>query len=285
MVVPDKHLVRANGLNGALGGIINIAGPSAGAFLMAAFPMQWVLSIDYISTIIFVGCLLPLRIPQPPRTTLTTNFNVIGDMLQGFRYVISWRGLLILLVLCSMINFFLGPVNVLRPLFVTSYLGGDVLKLGWLQAAFGAGVIAGGLIFNVWSGFKRRIFTTFSGLLILSISVILFGFITESLFFGGLALMLFAGLGCTFCNTPIWAILQKTVAKDIQGRVFTLVGSVSGAMMIPVLAIAGPVVNAIGVREVYIIAGSAMIVLTMVSFTSRDLMNYENQKAAEQPLE
>src|SRR4030042_785818 len=38
MIVPEKHLARANGLNMTLRGLINIVGPPAGAFLRAAFP-------------------------------------------------------------------------------------------------------------------------------------------------------------------------------------------------------------------------------------------------------
>jgi DHA3 family macrolide efflux protein-like MFS transporter len=285
MIVPEKHLVRANGLNMTLNGIINIIGPPSGAFLMEALPIHWVLSVDIITAVIAVGCLLPLTIPQPPRTTLTIKFNVIGDMVQGFRYIASWRGLLFLIILGSMLNFFAGPVNALLPLFVTNHLGGDVLKLGWLQTAFGVGVIAGGLILSVWGGFKRRILTCFMGLIIWSIAIFTFGFTTESLFFMGLALVLFAGLGITMNNAPVGAILQATVARDIQGRVFTLVNSIATAMVPLGLAIAGPVADAIGVRTMWYISGAAIFVLVIAGFFSRDLMNIENQKTVEKPAE
>ena len=281
MIVPEKHLVRANGLNMTLNGVINIVGPTAGAFLMEALPMQWVLAVDIVTAVIAVGCLLPLAIPQPPRTTLSIKFNVIGDMAQGFRYVASWRGLLFIIILCSMMNFFVAPVNSLRPLFVTNYLGGDVLKLGWLGAAFGVGVIAGGLILGAWGGFKRRIFTCLIGLMIWGISITAFGFTTESLFFMGLVLMLIAGFGLTMNNASVGAILQATVARDMQGRVFTLVGSVAGAMMPLGLVIAGPLADAIGVRTIWYISGISILALAIAGFFSRDLMNIENQKPDE----
>ena len=283
MIVPEKHLVRANGLNMTLTGIINIIGPPSGAFLMEALPMQWVLSVDIITAVIAVGCLLPLAIPQPPRTTLAIKFSVIGDMVQGFRYIASWRGLLFLIILASMINFFVMPAISLLPIFVTNHLGGDVLKLGWLQTAFGVGMIAGGLLLGVWGGFKRRIVTSFMGLIIWNIAVILFGFTTESIFFMGLALWLFAGLGNAIANAPIGAIFQKTVARDMQGRVFSSMGSVSGAMIPLGLAVTGPVADAIGVRAIFFISGTTILVLTIAGFFSRSLMNIENQKAEEQP--
>ncbi|MHB8105097.1 MAG: MFS transporter, partial [Dehalococcoidales bacterium] len=45
-IVPEKHLSRAAGLTMTLNGIINIAAPPLGAFLMEALPMQGVLAVD-----------------------------------------------------------------------------------------------------------------------------------------------------------------------------------------------------------------------------------------------
>jgi DHA3 family macrolide efflux protein-like MFS transporter len=284
LIVPEKQLVRANGLNSTLHGLISIAGPIAGAFLMASLSMPWVLSVDIATAVIAVGCLLPLAIPRPPLTTLTKKLNIIGDMVQGFRYIVSWRGLFFLLILASMINFFEAPVNALLPLFVTDYLGG-VAKLGYLQAAFGTGIIAGGLLLGVWSGFKRRILTGLTGLIIWSIAIIAFGFTTENLFFMGLAVVFMAGVSITVTNSPIGALIQATVARDIQGRVFTLMGSLSGAMVPLGLVVAGPVAEAIGIRSIYYIAGAAILVLALSGFLSRDVMNIENQKTAEKPAE
>ena len=190
-----------------------------------------------------------------------------------------------MIILCSMMNFFVAPVNSLRPLFVTNYLGGDVLKLGWLGTAFGVGVIAGGLILGAWGGFKRRIFTCLIGLMIWGISITAFGFTTESLFFMGLALMLIAGFSLTMNNASVGAILQATVARDMQGRVFTLVGSVAGAMTPLGLVVAGPTADAIGIRWIYFIAGGAFLVITPLALFSRQMMNLENHPAEEKSVE
>jgi DHA3 family macrolide efflux protein-like MFS transporter len=283
MIVPEQHLVRANSFLSTLGGTINIVAPPAGAFLMEALPMQWVLSVDIITAIIAVGCLLFLAIPQPTRTTLSAKPNIIGDMVQGLRYIASWKGLFFLAVMCSLMNFFVAPVNSLRPLFVTNYLGGDVLKLGWLGTAFGIGVIAGGIILSAWGGFKQRIYTCLTGLMVWGTGITAFGFITESFFFVGLALILISGFGLTMNNASVGAILQATVPRDMQGRVNTLVGSMAGAMMPLGLIIAGPLADAIGVRTIWYISGIAILALAIAGFFSRALMGLEKQKTEETP--
>jgi DHA3 family macrolide efflux protein-like MFS transporter len=283
MIVPEKDLTRANGLFMTLQGLINIVGPPAGAFLMEALPMQGVLSVDIITAVIAVACLLPLAIPQPPRTTLSVKANVIGDMVQGFRYIWSWRGLMILAVLFSLINFFGGPVSSMMPIFVVRHLGAEVLRLGWLETAFGVGMIAGGLILSAWGGFKRRIITCFLGLIIAGSAIIILGSTTPELFLMGVAMMFLTGLGIVFCNAPIGAIIQSVVAKDMQGRFGALLGSITGAMTPLGLAIAGPVADVVGIRPIFYFAGAAILVLILAGFFSRDLMNIEKQKAAEKP--
>ena len=283
MIVPEKHLARANGLNMTLRGAVNIVGPPVGAFLIETLEMHWVLSVDIITAAIAIGCLLPLAIPQPPRTTLPTKPGIFGDMVQGFRYIAAWRGLVLLLILFAVLNFFAAPGNSLFPLFVTNYLGGDVFKLGWLQTAMGAGIIAGGLILGVWGGFTRRIVTCLTFVILQSIAIIAFSFTTENLFFFGLAMVFIAGMCGAFINGPLTAIFQSVVAKDAQGRFFALVGSISGAMMPLGLLVAGPLADAIGVRLTFLISAAAIFIFTSAGFFSRDLMNLENKKSIEEP--
>ncbi len=278
LIVPEKHLARAAGLNQMLGGIINIVSPPAGAFLLETLPMYGVLVVDIGTAIIAVGCILLISLPNPVRTTLTAKTSAISDMVQGFRYIWSWRGLAILMGLSAFLNFFATPAFVLMPVFVTNYLESDVLKLGWLNSAFGLGTIVGGLVLGVWGGFKRRIYTSIIGILIAGVSMIGLGFTTVGLFFLGVFCSFLVGIGLAVGNGPFMAILQSVIAKDIQGRIFSIIGAISAAMTPLGLAVAGPLADAIGVRFLFYIAGAATIIIMIVCVFIPDIMNLEKQK-------
>ena len=282
MVVPEKYLPKVNGFNQTLRGLITIVSPAAGAFLMDMLPMQGVVSVDVITAVIAVGCLIPLVIPRPPRTTLSVKPNIIGDMVQGFRYIASWRGLLYLIIWVALLNFFGAPTHTLVPLFVKQYLGGDVLKLGWLQTATGAGFIAGGLLIGAWGGFKRGIVTCFAGVILQSIVRVAFGFVTDEFYWCGVAIWFITGVGGAIAWAPIHAIIQSTVARDMQGRVYSVLYSSIQAMMTLSLAVTGPVVDLIGVRAIYVIGGAGILLMTIAGFFSRDLMNLEDKKTEDQ---
>jgi DHA3 family macrolide efflux protein-like MFS transporter len=279
MIVPEKHLTRAAGLGQMLGGIINIAGPPAGALLMQILPMQWVLAIDIITAIIAVGTLLFIAIPQPVKAVKMVATSIFHEMIDGFRYIWIWKGLRALVGLSAIISFFLIPPFTLLPIFVTRYLEGDVLKLGWLDSAFGFGIIAGGLILGAWGGFKNKIITCLWGVIISGVFTVLLGFTSLGLFLMGLAACFMIGLGLTFANGPIMAVLQTIVAKDMQGRVFSLMGSVGSAMSPLGLAIAGPLADIIGIRVLFFIAGTAVLLIALASLFLPSLMNLEKKNS------
>jgi MFS transporter, DHA3 family, macrolide efflux protein len=278
MLVEEKHLTRANGLNMTLNGLINLVGPPAGAFLMEMLPMQGVLSVDIVTAVIAIGCIIPLAIPQPPRTTLSAKLNIIDDMKQGFRYIASWRGLLILFIFFAVLNFFAAPMIALMPLYVTQHLHGEVWLYGWMGTAMGIGTIAGGLLIGAWGGFKRKIVTMFVSIGIECVAIIVMGAISSGLSYVALAMMLLIGGGMAMSNAPIGAILQSTVARDAQGRIFALLGTISGAMMPLGLVFTGPLADAIGIRSIFFIIGIILLAVTVAATFSRGLVNMEDHK-------
>ena len=92
-----------------LSGIINIAAPPLGAFLMEALPMQGVLAVDIGTAIIAIVCLIFMTIPQTARTTLSVKINIIGDMMQSLRYIFSKFGIKIMVLMVRLIRFLCHP--------------------------------------------------------------------------------------------------------------------------------------------------------------------------------
>jgi DHA3 family macrolide efflux protein-like MFS transporter len=275
MIVPEKDLSRATGFNQTLNGIINIAAPPAGAFLMEALPMQGVLAVDIVTAGIAITCLLFIKIPQPERTTLSVKLNIIGDMVQSLRYIWSTFGIRIMVLMVSIYCFFATPAYNLFPMLVNKHLGGDVLKLGWLNMMFGIGMIAGGLILGTWGGFKKRILTSASGSSLQGILMICLGFTTLKLFPFTIGVMFLVGVGVAFASAPLSAILNSVVAKDMQGRVFSTIGSISSAMVPLGLALAGPLADALGVRIIYFIAGTVLLLTMPLGLLSRSQRDFE----------
>lgn len=291
LMVPDDQLTRVQGLNQMLQGGLNIVAAPLGALLLGILPMQAIMLIDVVTAAFAILPLLVISIPEvayheetSPSESPPTFWE---DFRSGLQYVRSWPGLMMLMLLAMVINFLLSPAGALMPILVADYFKGGPLQLGWIEAAFGFGMIAGGLALGAWGGFKKRILTSMLGLLGLGIGFSLIGFVPSNLFWLGVVSAFFAASMVPMVNGPVHAILQSAVEPEMQGRVFTLVGSLGSAMAPLGLIVAGPVADTIGVQSWYVIGGLACILMAVVGYSIPAVMNIEenHRKSGESVLE
>jgi DHA3 family macrolide efflux protein-like MFS transporter len=263
-MVPQEQLTRVAGLNQMLQGLTMIAAPPLGALLLGFIAIQGILLIDVGTALLGILPLLFFRIPQPAAAQPGVKPSVLADMRAGLAYVYAWPGMLILLIMAAAINLLVAPAMSLQPILVTDHFGGDVVNLATLQSAFGIGIIVGGALLGIWGGFKRRIHTSLLGIAVLGLGLLALGLMPAGAFWGGVAAMGLIGAMVVFANGPLMAVMQATVAPEMQGRVFTLVGSVAGAMAPLGLLLAGPAADRFGVQAGYL-AGGAICVLMAVA--------------------
>ncbi len=280
LMVPKEQLTRVQGLNSMLQGGLNIVSAPLGAILLSLIPIQGILMIDVVTAAFAVLPLALIRIPEVSQrydpSTPEKAPTLWQDFRSGLRYVRSWPGLLLLMALAMMVNFLLTPAGSLMPILVTEHFNGGALQLGWIESAFGFGMIAGGLALGAWGGFKKRMLTSMLGLLGLGIGFTLIGLVPSNLFWLGVVSAFFAASMIPIVNGPVHAILQSAVEPEMQGRVFTLVGSLGSAMAPLGLIVAGPVADAIGVQSWYVIGGVACILMAVVGYSLPALINIED---------
>ncbi len=257
LMVPKAQLTRVAGLNRSLQGAMNIVAPPLGALLIALLPLHGIMAVDVGTALLAVVPLLFVAIPQPRRRSAATaaRATLWHDVAEGLRYVWQWPGLSLLLAMATLINFAVNPAFTLMPLLVTQRLGGAALELGWMEAGWGAGVVAGGLILGAWGGFRRRMLTSLSGLILMSLAFVILGLVPAGALVLALAAVAFAGLMNSMTNGPLDAILQSSVAPEMQGRVFTVIGSACTAAMPLGMILAGPLADALGVQAWFLTGG------------------------------
>jgi DHA3 family macrolide efflux protein-like MFS transporter len=187
--------------------------------------------------------------------------------------------MLIMLVMAMVINFLLTPAGALLPILVTEHFRGGVVQLASLESAFGIGVVVGGLLLGVWGGFKRRMHTALTGLTFLGLGFFLIGLLPPSAFLLAVAFTFLAAMMNAFTNGPLFAILQATVAPEMQGRVFSLVGALSSLMAPISLAVGGPVADTFGVQTWYVVGGAACIVMAITALFIPAVMHLEDRPA------
>jgi DHA3 family macrolide efflux protein-like MFS transporter len=287
LMVPERHLSRVAGMNQTLQGLMNIVAPPAGALLISALPIFQVVLIDAFTALMAILPLCFIAIPQPHRAgagdakrTRASGASFLHDFREGVRYVVAWRGLTIVLVMAMAINFVVTPGGSLIPILVTQYYRGSAPELAAMNAAWGFGMILGGVILSAWGGFKRRILTSLMGVTVIGFCFTLQGLLPDTAFVVAVGLWLLLGVANPITNGPVFAVLQATVAPAMQGRVMTLLMAGSVAMTPFSLLVAGPVADALGVQVWYVIGGVACALMGVAGFFIPALINIESQQAS-----
>ena len=286
LMVPKKHLSRIGGMNQTLQGTAGIIAPPLGALVLILFPMSFILMIDVVTAVIAISALVAVHVPQPERKSPLMEQSVLGDMMDGFRFLRKSRGILLIVVMAMFLNLVGGPAFALLPILVTNHFHGDVTSLAIIQSASAIGMVLSGVLLGIWGGGKRRTVTALGALILTGILQLLIGLMPPDAFLQATALFfLVAGLN-TIVNGSVIALLQSIIPADMQGRVFALVISGASAMMPIGLAIAGPVADAFGVPIWFIASGVTTIVLATAALLTpsvRGLDDVFETAAAEAP--
>ncbi len=286
LMAPEDQLQRIAGLNQLLHGVTQIASPPLGALLLVALPFEGIMAIDVVTAMVAVGLVFAIPIPQPVRELAAAAgvlTSVWRDLVEGIRYIWQWPGLRQLLVVSTCINLLLTPAFALIPILVTRHFGGSALEVAWINMSFGVGIVLGGLLLSVWGGFRRKIYTSLVGLVGIGIGALVVGLTPGWLLGMAIAGTGLIGLTNPIANGPLFAILQTVVTPSLQGRVFTVIGSVSSGMAPIGLAIAGPVADQFGVQLWYIVGGLACLFMVVVILYSPAMMRLEDGRAQPAP--
>ena len=272
LMVPKDLLARIQGLNqGLQGGLLVISAP-IGAFLVSWLPMAGVMVIDVVTALVAVVPLIFIHVPQPERSGGDSEAagglrSVATEVAEGVRYLWQRSGHFGVLGLVTLINLFMVPAFSLLPLLVTER-GGDAQQLGWLTSAFGIGTLGGGILLAVWGGFRRHILTTLTALFGIGLAVLALTAAQQERFLFSLASIFGVGFFVALVNGPIQALLQATIAPEVQGRIFTLYGSLATLASPVGLILAAPIAEWLGVLAWYVAGGVICLLMGAIGFAT-----------------
>jgi DHA3 family macrolide efflux protein-like MFS transporter len=259
LLVPKKHLGRANGMVQFGQAAAEILAPALAGVLVLAIQVQGVLLIDFVTFFFAVTTLLLVRFPRPGTTTAgqTSRGSLWRQASYGWRFITARRGLLGLLVFFTVVKFLWGMVGALIAPMILGFTSADVL--GIVISIAGGGMLAGSLVMSAWGGPKRRIDGVLRFELLSGLCFLLMGLrpsawpVALGAFGAHLTIAIIYG-----SNQAIW---QSKVPHSVQGRVFATrqmiaksatplayltAGPLADKLFEPLLAFDGPLTGSIG---------------------------------------
>ena len=159
LMVPKKHLGRANGLMSLLDNGPGVLAPLLAGALLPFTHFAGILTIDVVTFVIAILVLLIVVVPQPSQVAAGDkgSGNLLRESVYGFRYIFARPSLFGLQLLAMVANIFGGIYFVLLPAMILARTSNNELVLASIQSIGATGAILGGIALAAWGGFKRRV--------------------------------------------------------------------------------------------------------------------------------
>lgn len=273
-LVPEKKLMRVNGINGTVQSIIFFAAPMISAALLSVTTLEIILFVDVITAALAIVILAFLHVNKQERAASTVSY--LEDFKSGLRYIGQHAFLKSFFIFFALLFFLMAPSAFLTPLQVTRTFGDDVWRLTAIELAFSGGMMIGGALIAMWQGFSNRIHTMVLAGIVYATCTVGFGLIPS--FWPYIAVMALCGIALPSFNTPAMTLLQEKVNPDYLGRIFGVFSMISSSMMPIGMLLFGPLADMIAIEWLLILSGMLMLALILALTKNHALLEAGKQK-------
>ncbi len=264
-IVPEERLGKANGMSQLLSGTANIAGPILGGLAVSYLGYEFVFAFNAASFIVSALCEAGLRLPKVSKAD-GAKPQLREQLAGGYAYILSKRNICVLLGVVAIVHFFVGAVQVLMPVLANSLSGSGAENLGYIETAFGAGIMACALLLNRLNFKGRESFGMFAGITAIGAVITAAGLLSSlgvRTVLPYLAAFFLLSAAVILVSTNYTVILQKTVDNAMAGRVFGIVGSV-GNFTLPIsMLVFGWMLNSVSTGVIAMLCGGFVLLICL----------------------
>ncbi len=270
-IIKQEDYVKGSSWLGTSSQFGSLIGLTVAGILIALIGVWGTILVDGF-TFLFSGLLISRitfkdrreEVVQKPK--VKDYFKLIGE---GFKYLKTKKILIALLILAAYLNFSIVPFNVLRPVYVVEVLNLGVEGLSYIGISLLVGMILGGYLMGIKGKNIKPMTAIGLGLSLISIMYMLLG-VPGYFNFSSIINIIYVicvtflfGFFLPVVNAPISAVIMKTTAPEMIGRL----SSIMGVICLCAMPLGGAFVSLIGdslpVSFMFVIMGLSGVIFSM----------------------
>jgi MFS family permease len=279
-LVGEADLAYANSLDSFVQGISIVVGPGLGALLLALTTPTWCFVVNTATFALGALISLSIRARSQPRNVESDEERrnrFTEELTEGARVVRSSGEARVLISLGIGTQFIYGAQTVILVILAGERVGHDASNVGFLYGALGIGGVVGAPIAARLAQRARIGAVAFTALACVSVAIVALVPVHEA--FAAVVLTFFAGAGQVVVEVISTTMLQRSLDRDVVGRVFGIEDALSvGAMILGSLLVA-PFVSGFGFAPMLVLIG--VLALTPVLVQMRSLVDADRDSAIE----
>ncbi|TGE34835.1 MFS transporter [Desulfosporosinus fructosivorans] len=231
-LVSEELYSQASGLIQLAGSAQYLISPIIAGFLISVFNIKLVLIIDIMTFLIAVTAVFMIKkqdaAPQKHKKQDISLQNhekqkFLHDVTDSFRYIFSQKGILWLVLLTSMVCFYVGLIQSLFGPMMLSLT--DSKTLGITLSVSASGMLVSSLFIGLFGIKKSKVFILSLFLVLAGLFYALMGVFTTVVLIAIFTFLFFSTL--PFVNTTLEVLIRTNVDNERQGRVWSMVYAIS----------------------------------------------------------
>jgi MFS family permease len=266
-VVPAESLGRAVGYGQTSGALASVIGPPLAAPLLVGVGVPWAIAVNAVTFVVSYLAIRSVRFGSAPGKSTVDDAgpapaaievsptateevtppagktSVRREFLEGLRFIGRQRLVLASLVTAVVINLGAGSVSALTVYFVAEDLHADPAWFGLLGGAFGVGAVVGALAGGVLGDRWGHIRVVTAGLIVSGVFVVAYS--RSGSVWVAAGFLAGFGLCVGALNSALVPVILHAVPRELQGRVFAVIGPANRLGGIVSIAIASALVSTV----------------------------------------
>jgi MFS family permease len=234
-LLPEAQYAKASGLMQLASSAQYLISPFLAGILLTLIDIEFIFLID-ISTLLIASSIVIWVRKTLGRTAIKqSEQNTIADFREGIQEFSKNKGVVNLVITTMFVLFFVG---LLQSLFTPMLLNLTTVKtVGISQSICATGILIGSLFIGVFGSKNKHVKTLSISLFISGIFFANLGLSTNIIFITLAGFTFFATL--PFINTSIEVLIRKNIDNSIQGRVWSIISTITYLGSIVAFAVAG----------------------------------------------
>lgn len=223
----EEHLGAATAADSSVMQLSNVFGSALGSVLIAALGAAG--AFFFNSATYAVSFLVVWFISSDLRARRGEQAPYLDELKEGLRYIGDRKPLLALLLSFAALNFFVGPILILIPMIVKFVVNGSVRWLAVFETFFAAGAALAAVAMSFKSGYRDIYAWFFASVVAVGLPFLGLYFTADRMAICALLFAIGAALGVG--NAVVLTLFQRTVPEEMKGRFFSVLTTVSYAVL------------------------------------------------------
>ena len=231
LLIEKQDYAKAGGIQSVVEAAVSIVTPVLAAAALSVGGLGLVLWVDLATFFLaFFSLLFFVKIPEiSQKEKKTSAVQLREDMLAGVRFLRQERGIFLLLLLYSILEF-AGAISfdsMYSPLLLAR-TGNHEMVVGVVSSFMAAGCLAASILISVRKPPRKKLPAMYAGSFLCLLGIMLFG-MGRNLYWW--CAVVFCGcFGAPVYQTYQTVILRERVPVDMQGRIFSMQGMITGML-------------------------------------------------------